>query len=151
MIGASNPHFFRFGFTTIFYIVLAAGAPRVHAQDAPAVSVTVSGMKTTDGNILAAVYDEASWGKGKAVAVGRASAGAAIVTLELKLPATGRYAVRLFHDIDGDGKMATNLLGIPSEPFGFSNNAAPSFGPPAFADAAFEVTAAGVTQNILLR
>ena len=64
--------------------------------------------------------------------------------------APGRYAVKLFHDRNGDGELATNLFGIPSEPFGFSNNAPAQFGPPAFADAAFDVGEVGAAQSVSL-
>lgn len=35
----------------------------------------------------------------------------------------GKYAVKLFHDENGNGKMDTNFLSIPTEGYGFSNNA----------------------------
>jgi uncharacterized protein (DUF2141 family) len=63
----------------------------------------------------------------------------------------GRYAAKVFHDIDGDEKMDVNPFGIPTEPFGFSNNAPPRFGPPAWSAAAFEVGAQGAAQTIKVR
>jgi len=51
----------------------------------------------------------------------------------------GRYAIKLFHDENSDGELNRNLLGIPTEDYGFSNNAAASFGQPSFEDASFEV------------
>ena len=49
----------------------------------------------------------------------------------------GKYAISLFHDLDGDAEMDTNFIGYPKEPFGFS---APmgKFGPPKFDEAAIE-------------
>jgi uncharacterized protein (DUF2141 family) len=44
----------------------------------------------------------------------------------------GRYAVRYYHDENADGKMETNLVGKPTEGYGFSNNVIGKFGPPAF-------------------
>ena len=32
----------------------------------------------------------------------------------------GTYAVALFHDLNGNGEMDKNLIGIPSEPYAFS-------------------------------
>ena len=49
----------------------------------------------------------------------------------------GIYAIKVFHDEDEDGEMNTNFLGIPSEAYGFSNNAKGSFGPAAWEDAKF--------------
>ncbi|WP_394778244.1 DUF2141 domain-containing protein [Undibacterium sp.] len=51
------------------------------------------------------------------------------------LPA-GRYAVSVFHDENRNGKMDSNMLGIPVERYGFSNNAAGKMGPPEFDAAA---------------
>lgn len=52
---------------------------------------------------------------------------------------TGKYVVWLFHDTDNSGDLTTNIFGIPTEPFGFSNNPRIRIGPPAFSEASFEV------------
>ncbi len=49
----------------------------------------------------------------------------------------GTYAIKVFHDENEDGNLDTNFLGIPSEAYGFSNNATGSFGPAAWEDAKF--------------
>ena len=45
--------------------------------------------------------------------------------------AAGRYAVMVFHDVNGNGTLDQNFMGIPREPLGFSNRywgkGAPSF------------------------
>lgn len=43
-----------------------------------------------------------------------------VVSKELNLP-TGNYIFSIFQDSNGNGKLDTNLIGIPSEKFGFSN------------------------------
>jgi uncharacterized protein (DUF2141 family) len=48
--------------------------------------------------------------------------------------AAGEYAVMLFHDENGNQKMDSNLLGIPTEGYGFSNEAKGRFGPPKFSE-----------------
>lgn len=50
----------------------------------------------------------------------------------------GTYAIKCFHDENGNGKLDTNFLGIPSEGYCFSNNAVGNFGPASFEDAKFE-------------
>lgn len=55
----------------------------------------------------------------------------------------GNYAVALFHDVNGDGKLNRNALGIPTEEFGFSQNPAIITGLPKFSDSA--VLVAGST------
>jgi uncharacterized protein (DUF2141 family) len=49
----------------------------------------------------------------------------------------GEYAIKLYHDENGNNKMDRNMLGIPSEDYGFSNNATGSFGPADYEDAKF--------------
>ena len=47
------------------------------------------------------------------------------------------FAISVIHDMNGNGKLDTNLFRIPKEPYGFSNNAGATFGPPKFEAAAF--------------
>lgn len=61
----------------------------------------------------------------------------------------GVYAVSCFHDVNGNGKLDKNLLGIPTEPYGFSNNARPTFRAPTWEEARFDFDGAR-TQSIRL-
>lgn len=49
----------------------------------------------------------------------------------------GDYAISVHHDVNGDGKVNTNLIGIPKEGLGSSNDAKGNFGPPKFEQAKF--------------
>ncbi|RIX75083.1 DUF2141 domain-containing protein [Acidovorax cavernicola] len=55
--------------------------------------------------------------------------------------APGRYALRAFADENGNGKLDTNLMGMPIERYGFSNDAKGNLGAPDFEAAAFRVDA----------
>jgi uncharacterized protein (DUF2141 family) len=46
----------------------------------------------------------------------------------------GKYAVSVFHDENSNEILDSNLFKIPTEPYGFSNNARGRFGPPDFED-----------------
>lgn len=52
--------------------------------------------------------------------------------------ADGQYALKVFHDENNNHSLDTNILGVPSEGYGFSNNAG-SFGPASFKDASFSL------------
>jgi uncharacterized protein (DUF2141 family) len=52
----------------------------------------------------------------------------------------GKYAVRYYHDENVNGNMETNLVGKPTEGYGFSNNVTGKFGPPPFEKWLFEIT-----------
>jgi uncharacterized protein (DUF2141 family) len=54
----------------------------------------------------------------------------------IKLP-YGEYAVKVFHDENNNNELDTMMFGIPSEDYGFSNDARGSVGPPEYSQAAF--------------
>jgi uncharacterized protein (DUF2141 family) len=49
----------------------------------------------------------------------------------------GKYAIRVFHDENGNGKLDLNFLGMPIEDYGYSNNVSAWFGPPRWEKALF--------------
>lgn len=49
----------------------------------------------------------------------------------------GYYAIKVFHDENSDGEIDTNFLGIPTEDYGYSNDASGWFGPPSWESAKF--------------
>jgi uncharacterized protein (DUF2141 family) len=65
-----------------------------------------------------------------------AAAGESVRIVVAAIPA-GEYAIKVFHDVNGDGELATNFLGIPVEPYGISNDARGLFGLPDYKEAAF--------------
>ena len=52
----------------------------------------------------------------------------------------GKYAIQFFHDENENQKMDFNLIGIPKEKFGSSNNVKPILGPPKFEKMLFNLT-----------
>jgi uncharacterized protein (DUF2141 family) len=52
----------------------------------------------------------------------RAQAKAGAVELRLRNVKPGSYAIAVFHDTNGNGKLDRNFIGLPSEPYGFSND-----------------------------
>jgi uncharacterized protein (DUF2141 family) len=62
----------------------------------------------------------------------------------------GEYAVRFFHDENLNSEMDTNFLGIPTEDYGFSNNAKALFGMPSFEEAKFKMDSKNKTIKIIL-
>lgn len=62
----------------------------------------------------------------------------------------GTYAVSCFHDLNSNGKLDTNLFGVPTEPYGFSNNVRPTFRAPNWDEAKFELGPGGGAISIRL-
>lgn len=59
------------------------------------------------------------------------------VVVEIDTLKFGEYAVRIFHDENENEKLDTNFLGIPTEAYGYSNDASDWFGPPSWEKAKF--------------
>lgn len=51
----------------------------------------------------------------------------------------GTYAIAIFHDENQNGKIDKNILGMPQEGYGFSNNIRPSFRSANFEESKFEL------------
>lgn len=113
---------------------------------------TVLGVKPRQGTVMVALYDSAENYRANHRLVGQmlTPTGSDLTVVFAGLP-PGRYGLSAFQDIDGNGKLTANLLGIPTEPYGFSAGAAASFGPPAFEALAVTIDgAAAVTTEIVL-
>lgn len=63
----------------------------------------------------------------------------------------GDYALAIYHDVNGNGKIDKKMFGIPTEPYGFSNNVRPKMSAPSFADCKVVVGEAGKTIAIQLK
>lgn len=96
-------------------------------------NLTISHITQATGQVNIAVYDrqDAFMDEDKARAL-RTISVKKIGILQISMPdlPPGIYAVSCFHDVNGNGKLDTNWLGIPTEPYGFSNNARPKFRAP---------------------
>ncbi|MEY8689071.1 MAG: DUF2141 domain-containing protein [Leptothrix sp. (in: b-proteobacteria)] len=53
----------------------------------------------------------------------------------------GTYAVSIGHDLNGNKRVDTNFIGLPTEQWGVSNNARPALRAPRFDEASFKVAA----------
>jgi uncharacterized protein (DUF2141 family) len=112
------------------------------AQPSGKLVVEVNGLRNDKGEVLISLFKGKDGFPGKAdKAVQKAKATIsgqkAVITFSNVPP--GEYALSLMHDEDRDGKLATNMLGIPKEGYAASNNVKNSFGPPKYEDAKFNL------------
>lgn len=119
--------------TLLFLTVVMAGYSFAE-EKVGTLTITMKGFKSDNGSAFIALANskESYESKGgKPVFI-----GATVPVKNLKAEAVfsgipyGEYAIRVFHDVNGNKKLDTNFLGIPKEPYGFSNNAKSRFGPP---------------------
>jgi len=120
---------------TIFLVLLSAG---LYGQGR--VEVTVTNVKDTTGTVRVGIFnDESTFLKDAFVGkIVRAAKGEVKVIFE-NVP-EGKYALSVIHDENKNGELDSNMIGIPKEGFGFSNDAMGMFGPPGFEKCEFAVT-----------
>jgi uncharacterized protein (DUF2141 family) len=140
-------------------IAQSAGAQSLGAQSAatqPAnasLSIAFTGLASSQGAIMVALFDSAAayGGQGAPVRASMAAANGSSVRISFDGLAPGRYAVKAFHDLNGDGKLNANPFGTPTEPYAFSNGAQARMGPPGWDAAAFTVGAGANSQSIVIQ
>jgi uncharacterized protein (DUF2141 family) len=129
------------GAALILYLAPLAMAQGAGGPDST-ITVDVGGFPNDQGRMACALYngpDGFPRDRSKAIqrVTGQISQGHASCVFN-DVP-TGTYAVAFFHDVKMTGKMVRNMLGIPQEGYGFSNDAkVQAMTPPSFSDAAFQ-------------
>lgn len=119
--------------------------------------VKVTNIRNDRGQVVINVYgdkpDEFLEASAR-VARERVPAKAGAIEACIPVPKAGAYAISVFHDEDGNRKVTKNLLGMPVEGYGFSNDAPVSMmppGPPRYTDARFQVGTGLTALSITMR
>ena len=114
-------------------------AQSVEDKNTGNLTIVVAGLENDDGEVLIAVSNSReNYESNDSVFVGvqvKIENRKVEHTFE-ELP-FGEYAIKLFHDENMNGELDSNFLGIPTEDYGFSNNARGTFGPAEYDDAKF--------------
>ncbi len=136
------PESFRIGLAAITFAAaafLSSSGVGAAAAGTASLVLTFHGLKTGGGAVMASLARSpaAFDGKAAAAAQGRVAVAGETASITFSGLVPGRYAVRAFHDLDGDGKLGVNPFGVPTEPYAFSNDARGSMGPPTWEAAAF--------------
>jgi uncharacterized protein (DUF2141 family) len=106
------------------------------------VAIHVTGLKNQSSTLFVAVFDSA---RGFPKPEHSRETTTVPVTTDcvdfsLSLPDLTTTGIAIFQDLNGDGKLTKNSFGLPIEPYGFSNNARSTFGPPSFSQTTFQVS-----------
>ncbi|HVU22379.1 MAG TPA: DUF2141 domain-containing protein [Rhizomicrobium sp.] len=109
-------------------VLLFAAVPARADQDA-VLTIKVDHIAPKGGNLRLAIYDAKSFADDDAnpVADKVIAATPSVQTVIMPGIAPGTYAVKMFQDVNRNEKFDFNWLGIPSERYGFSNNAKPNW------------------------
>lgn len=63
----------------------------------------------------------------------------------------GEYGIKVFQDIDNSGTLKVSGMGIPQEPYGFSNNPSATWHMPSYNAIKFQVNQSSNSQSITLQ
>ena len=100
----------------------------------------VTGIRSVKGQVKIALFNSSDTWLGEHPAYSSTiNVDGPVVTWKVNDVPYGDYGIAVFHDENSNGKMDKNFLGIPQEPYGFSNNVRVTFGPPKWDDAKFAV------------
>lgn len=105
----------------------AASAP-VATPATFCVDVEVQNVRPQQGQLFLAAYGTAETYNKKPMAAVKVPAGDATTRLQMCGISGDTLAITMYQDLDSDGKMGKNLMGMPTEPWG-SSGAPSMFGP----------------------
>ena len=110
-----------------------------NSQDSGDLIIIVNGLNNSKGDVQLGLFnsEESFNGEQRKFKGVILKVENKMVIWEVKNIPFGEYAIKTFHDEDQDDEIDTNFIGIPTERYGFSNNAKGLFGPPSFEKAKF--------------
>ncbi|MGA2409242.1 MAG: DUF2141 domain-containing protein [Candidatus Binataceae bacterium] len=142
----------------VIVVAVAAAAVGVdaHAQNQQAdgvITINVTGLRNNKGVVSCTLCSspEGYPGDCKVQQTVKAAIAGDKAACVFPHKAPGTYAATIFHDEDNDGKFKRNLIGIPKEGFGFSNNYHPSVRAPTWDEGKFNFSGGqkAITINII--
>lgn len=140
-------------------------AGQANAQLAGALTIEVDGLNSQEGNVCFKVFSGSTgFPNSNENAIQRTCVAIAPSSSEPSVDAAvapftymfenlpfNTYAVAVYHDRNGDEQLNRNGFGMPTEGYGFSNDAPVNLGPPRYGDAAFLLAGTNTTIQIKMR
>ena len=139
-----------------FFLLTCAsllGTAGIAAEPQPDVlRVTVSGLRNETGHVGCALFNRERgfpFEDARAMRLQNVKIKGGHAQCEFNGLPAGPYAIAVMHDENDNDKIDTNFFGVPTEGFGFSNNAkAHTFSPASFEEARFTYASGAVTMPI---
>jgi uncharacterized protein (DUF2141 family) len=114
------------------------------------IDVTVTGVSSASGMVGCALFSSKTGfpleSKKHAASTVRVPAVGGVANCSFENLSPGEYAVAVVHDTNGNEQADTNMLGMPTEGVGVSNNVMPKLSPPSFEVSRFVVAAGQPTK-----
>lgn len=119
----------------IFLTMMLQGAAQLLV--AQTLTIEVRDIEKVEGQLYVAIYHSEETFMKKPLAAFRVEVKDKVASLPCTGLPAGTYAVSLFQDENGNGKLDTGAFGIPTEKFAFSNDAEGIMGPPTYKKCSF--------------
>lgn len=134
----------------IFLAMAGSGVLSAQSNGVSQLVIEVAGIESNDGAVIVSVFDsESDWLKDAVYSEILTISGKRASGVFANVP-YGEYAVSVFHDENSNSELDSDLMRIPTEPYGFSNNAKASFGPATWQDSKFLIESESVLVSIVL-
>ena len=137
----------------LLVLLSGAPAPTQPGEGGALLRVRVTDARGKQGQMIFGVFDQP---KGfpseekRSVNWQTKRADAGELVFECRLP-PGKYAASVLHDENGNGQMDMNLIGIPKEGYGVTNNPKPKRRAARFDEALFDLPPQGAELTISLQ
>ncbi|MCX8210930.1 MAG: DUF2141 domain-containing protein [Lewinella sp.] len=106
------------------------------------VSLQVSSTAPQQGDFHLAIYASAAdYAAGKTIIGAIKTCNDKMVGFDIELPTPGDYVISGYHDVNGNGKLDFNIMGIPKEPYGFVRPPVTKWKEPTFTEITTTVSA----------
>ncbi len=129
MIGTQMTRFFLIVLS--FTMITSAGDLTIH----------LSGIKGSEGDIRVAIFNSPeSYDKRSPIYSTAFATMCCEMQFTFKDIPDGDYALKLYHDKNGNGKLDKGLFGIPKEHYAFSNNVRHAMRAASFEEALFTIS-----------
>lgn len=122
---------------TIIISIVCAFTFAVQNLSAQSLTLEVQGIEKVTGKLYVGIYNSAETFMKKPLAGFVLEVKDKVMSIPCKGLPAGTYAFSLYQDENNNGKLDTAAFGIPTEKFGFSNDAEGVMGPPSYEKCSF--------------
>ncbi len=133
----------------LLHLLISMATAACTTQDHVQAELLIRNIKQDKGTFIISFYDEAAaFPKvGKELLIEKVEVKDTLPhIIHVNVPKEGWYAIAMFQDEDDNGKIKQDKIGVPEEPYAFSNNIHPKVAAPNFTLCKFYVSKEGNKQ-----
>jgi len=134
-------------------VLMSVQLPAVAQPPCPGIHVKILNIKNSTGSVACALFESPT---GFPIEFLRSATNVMVIKIrktqarcDFEDIPPGKYAIAVIHDQNVNGRLDTNLLGIPTEGYGFSKDAKGLSSAPSFSAASFSYN--GQNLNLTIR